>query len=221
MSRKWTEIELTILRRYYPDHITRAVADAVGRTEHQVRQQAYRLGIRKSQAYLQSNAARFLAGSNAGAKTRFRKGQEPWNKGLKGYQPNNHEHRFRPGNIPHTYRPIGSYRITKDGVLVQKISDEKGPTRVRWRGVHELVWVAANGPVPEGHIVVFKPGRRTTDPNEITIDAVECVSRAENLNRNSLHRYPEEIVGAIRARAVLNRRINHVEKHQRPTRGNV
>jgi hypothetical protein len=35
-----------------------------------------------------------------------------------------------------------------------------------WVAVHRLVWEQAHGPVPPGHIVVFRPGRHTTDLDE-------------------------------------------------------
>lgn len=60
----------------------------------------------------------------------------------------------------------------------------------------------------------FKPGMHTVVYGEITVDRLECITKGENMRRNTLHRYPKEIADVIRARAVLNRRINHVEKHQ-------
>lgn len=68
--------------------------------------------------------------------------------------------------------------------------------------------------MPVGHIIIFKPGMRTTDASLITIDRVECITLAENMRRNMLHRYPQEIVRAIQLRGALNRRIRNVEKHQ-------
>lgn len=68
--------------------------------------------------------------------------------------------------------------------------------------------------MPAGHIAVFKPGMRITDAGLITIDRVECITLAENMRRNMLHRYPKEIVRVIQLRGALNRRIRNVEKHQ-------
>ncbi|CAB3960116.1 hypothetical protein LMG7053_06166 [Achromobacter ruhlandii] len=55
---------------------------------------------------------------------------------------------------------------------------------------------------------------RTADVDLITADKVECISFAENMRRNTLHRYPKEIAHAIQMRGALNRRIRNVEKHQ-------
>lgn len=110
--------------------------------------------------------------------------------------------------MPHNTQPIGSYRLTKDGTLQRKISEDKGNNSKRWRGVHELVWVEVNGPVPLKHIVVFKPGQRTAELEEITIDRVECITLAENMNRNTRHNMPKELSDLIQLRGALNRQIN-------------
>ncbi len=79
--------------------------------------------------------------------------------------------------------------------------------------MHRLVWIAANGPVPEGHIVVFKPGRRTTELKEITPDAVELITRVENMRRNTVHaKYPRELARLVQLRGVLSRQINRKAK---------
>ncbi|WP_237173002.1 HNH endonuclease [Paracandidimonas lactea] len=219
MTRKpWTEIEVKILRKFYADSPTERIAQALGRPLTQVYAKARRLGLVKSPAYLDSpHACRLRHGDNLGAEYRFKPGLIPANKGIRrpGYAPGRMAHtQFKVGQNPHNTLPIGAYRLDPSGILQRKISNNKGSNSMRWRGVHELVWVEANGPVPPKHIVVFKPGMRTNILEQITLDRVECISLAENMRRNSLHRYPKEIGDAIRARAVLNRRINHVEKHQ-------
>jgi hypothetical protein len=75
--------------------------------------------------------------------------------------------------------------------------------------VHLLVWEAANGPVPPGHAITFLPGRRTTDASLITLDALQLVSRAELMRRNSHHtNYPKEVSQLIQLKGALNRKIN-------------
>ncbi len=219
MTRRfWTDIELKVLRKFYADEPTIAIAQALGRPVGQVYGQARKLGLQKSEAYMASpHASRLRRGDNIGKAYQFEKGHVPANKGIRrpGWAVGKMaQTQFKPGSSPHNTLPIGSYRLDKDGVLQRKINNNPGSNSVRWRGVHELVWVEANGPVPAKHIVVFKRGARTNVLEEITLDKIECISLAENMRRNTLHRYPTEIVDAIRARAVLNRRINRVEKHQ-------
>lgn len=212
--RKWTQAEQDAVAKFYSTTPTKVIAAAVGRSESSVYQLAQRLGLKKSAAYLSSPEAGRFDGTR-GEACRFPKGHEPWNKGA-SFEPGGRsvETRFKPGSRPHTWQPVGSYRVTKDGTLQRKIGDAPGNTSKRWRGVHELVWVEQNGPVPAGHIVVFKPGMRTADADLITADKVECISFAENMRRNTLHRYPKEIAHAIQMRGALNRRIRNVEKHQ-------
>lgn len=119
------------------------------------------------------------------------------------------------GAAQHNYVPIGTHRLSKDGYLERKTNDEHPTPARRWIGVHRLVWEAANGPVPPGHIIAFKPGQRTNVLEEITLGRVECISLAENIRRNTLHRYPKEIVHTIQVRAALNRRINREQQDNR------
>lgn len=210
----WTHEDIETLTNLYPGHTAKSISLALGRSVRSIYGMAAQLSLKKSEAFFSSPASGRLDGVR-GETGRFRPGLTPWNKG----QPHpsrgrSAETQFKRGQDPHNTHPIGSYRLDKDGTLQQKINNDKGNNSVRWRGVHELVWVEANGPVPPKHIVVFKPGTRSNILEEITLDKVECLSLADNMRRNTLHRYPKEIVDVIRARGVLNRRINHVEKHQ-------
>lgn len=224
MTRRfWTDIEVEILRRLYADTPTRLVADKLGRPLSQVYQTAARLGLKKSDEYLASpHACRLRRGDGVGAAFRYKKGNVPANKGTRrpGWAPGRMaETQFKKGEMAgaaqHNYVPIGSLRLSKDGYLERKMTDDPAlvPAR-RWTAVHRLVWEETHGPVPDKHVVRFKPGMSTAVEAEITIDKLECISLAENMRRNTIHRYPQEIKDAIRSVAVLNRRINNVEKHQ-------
>lgn len=108
--------------------------------------------------------------------------------------------------------PIGSLRVNSDGYLDRKVRDKGLPQR-RWEGVHRLLWRKAHGPIPRGHAVAFRAGRRTTDLDKITLDALELVSRQELMRRNSYHtNYPKEIGLVIQLRAALVRQINRRER---------
>lgn len=207
MRKKWTDAELAVLRECYPNDTAEAVAARLGCSVPRVYNKASALGLKKSPEFFASPAAHRLDGIKGG-KSRFKPGQAAWNKGMKGLQIGGEQTQFRPGHMPHNMHPIGSYRITKDGTLQRKISNDKGSNSKRWRGVHELVWIDANGPVPAGHIVVFKTGQRTAEVEEITIDRVECISFAENMRRNTVHNLPKELAELCQLRGALNRQIN-------------
>lgn len=200
---------------------TKALAAKMNRSVIAIYQRAQIAGVGKSAAYsarLKKIEADRLRDS--GACHRFTKGHVPANAGLRRpgwYSGRMRETQFkkgRPASAARNYRPIGSYRINADGYLDRKLSDVGLPQK-RWACVHRLVWVAANGPIPDGHAVTFKTGRATTDPEKINIDALELVSRGQLMVRNSYHtNYPPAIRKAIQLRGALQRRINSRVKKQ-------
>lgn len=206
----WTAAEYDYVRAHFANSPTKAVAQALGRPEHQISNCAARLGLRKSAAYLASpSACRLRRGDNVGAATRFRKGEHPWNTGKKGYQPGGRsvETRFKPGHrggrAAEKYQPIGTERISKDGIRQRKVNDDM-PLQARWKAVHAVVWEAAHGPIPAGHFVCFRDGNR----ENITLENLELISRADNLRRNSIHRLPQEIASLCQLKGAVTRQIN-------------
>ena len=222
MSKGWTNDQLETLRINFADWPTYLVAYVCDHSYTATAQKAKSLGLRKSEAFLRSPASGRTDGSR-GSACRFQKGQVSWNKGTKGVtgtHPNSRRTQFRKGELTgaakHNYVPIGSTRITRDGMLERKVTDDPSihPAR-RWVAVSRQVWETANGPIPSGHAVVFRPGRATTDEARITLDAIELVSRAELMRRNSYHtRYPKEVAKLIQLKGALNRKINRRTREQ-------
>ncbi len=218
----WTADQIETLRINYADFPTFLVAHVCGMSIDRTYAMANRLGLKKSAAYLASDwACRLRRGDNVGAAYRYPKGHVPANKGLRrpGYTRGRMtETMFKKGRPAHearNYVPIGSTRITRDGILERKVTDDPNlyPAR-RWIGVHRLVWEAEHGAIPEGYVVVFKPGHKTTDEALITPDILELVTRAEVMRRNSYHtRYPKEVGQLIQTRALLVRAINRRARH--------
>lgn len=180
------------------------------------------LGIQKSAAFaakypaMQAHRARVDPRVQA---SQFAKGLVPWNKGKPGTcgtHPNCRATQFQPGQAPkNTTLPLGSYRINRDGHLQQKVSEASGNNSKRWRNVAELVWCAAHGPLPEKHIVVFRPGKATAVLDQITLDRVECISLAENMRRNSWRaRYPE-LAGLVQLKGAVTRKVNNINRKAR------
>ena len=200
----WTDGDLATLRALYANTNNTELGALFGRSPRAVGAMAGKLGLSKSSDFMQSH------------QTRFKKGLTPWNKGAQ-YKPGGRcaETQFKPGNRPHTWVPIGSYRIDKTGTLQRKVSDDPGGPHKRWRSVHELIWIEHNGPVPKGHVVVFRPGRKQTDPALITIDCIECITRADLMRRNSAWtNLPPEVARLVQLRGALNRQINRITRKQ-------
>lgn len=136
--------------------------------------------------------------------------RKPWNAGLKGWKSGGRskETQFKPGQKPsNTWRPIGAERVSKDGILYRKVADT-GVKTTDWRAVHVLTWEADNGRLPEGMIVIFKDrNRENLQPDNLT-----AITRAENMRRNTIHRYPPEIHQAGIVLGWFRRKLKNMEK---------
>lgn len=197
----WSDDELEILCRRYPDEPTHAIATALGRPIHGVQGKANALGLRKSEAFFAGPHSGRLVGST-GASSRFQKGQRPWNTGMKGFQAGGRakQTQFKPGSRPHTWKPLGSERVSRDGYLQRKVTDTGYPPK-DWLGVHILLWTEAHGPVPRGHKVTFRNGNK----QHIELENLELLSNAEMMLRNTIQRFPQELQATIRAVGKLKR----------------
>ncbi len=217
MSRNfWTPAEVALLRQHYATRLTADLAAELGRPIQRVLAKANNLGLRKTRELIAATARERMADPKHGGRaSQFKPGAVPVNKGIKhppGWAPGRMaEAQFKPGNQPYTTLPIGSYRI-QEGYLERKVSNAKGNASKRWHGVQRLVWEAANGPTPPGHVVVFRPGRHSTVLEQITLDAVELISRAELMRRNTRHNYGPEINELISLRARITRAVYTREK---------
>ncbi len=207
----WTPDVVDTVKALFPEHSAGEIAQRVGRSERAIHDLAKRLGLRKSREWIAERARQRMADpTHPGRRTQFQAGLDPWNKG----QPHpttgrTAETQFKPGNRPHTWCAIGHTRRNGDGYLERKTADT-GCTRRDYTPVHHLVWRLHGGTVPRGHALVF----RDRNPDHLDINNLELITRAELMRRNSVHRWPEPIKAAIRAKASLVRAINQLEKQQ-------
>ncbi|WP_285259215.1 HNH endonuclease signature motif containing protein [Halopseudomonas bauzanensis] len=214
----WTPTEEQRLRALYPNTPMPQLEVIFQRTDRQIYYKADRLGIKRSEEYLAGpNGGRLTGRDSRGTSTRFEPGLTPWNKGRKGWQAGGRsaETQFKKGEMAGRaqalYKPVGHERITKDGILQRKVRDD-GPLHRRWKSVHSILWEEHHGPIPSGHIVVFKDkGPRHTD---ITIGRLEMITRAENARRNTIHRYPPELKHAIRKLAKAKRVLQEKQREK-------
>lgn len=208
--RRWTPAEEERLWALFPDTPLPDLVQIFGRAAAAIYGKAYSLGVKRSQAYLAEHGGRF--NGESGLVSRFAPGHRPWNKGLSitvgGRAP---ETQFKPGDMPHNNLPVGAERITRDGIRQRKICDD-GPAYRRWKSVHMIIWEEANGPVPPGHIVVFRD--RNARRDEILIADLELVSRRENMLRNTIHRYPPELKDTIRQLGRLKKAIREASDEE-------
>lgn len=216
--KRWTEYEREVLRVHYARTLTADLAELLGHTLSSTHQQARKLGLVKSVEWIAETAkARIEADPNHGSRrSRLQAGAEPWNKGTHyiagGRSAETRFRKGRPASEARNYQPIGSTRVTKDGILERKVTDDPNvyPAR-RWVNVARLVWEAAYGPIPEAHLVRFRQGMRTLIEAEITVDRLECLDRAEHARRNQ---GPLEVRRIIQLRGAIQRQINKRLKEQ-------
>lgn len=210
----WTTEQLSQVKNEFPHIQTKLLAQKIGCSVSALNAKAYVLGLKKTAEYLSlPQSGRMQPGDVRGASSRFVPEQEPWNKGTHFTAGGRSaETRFKPGGRPHTWVPVGTYRINGDGMLELKVNDLPGANHVRWHPVSRLVWIEANGPVPANHIVVFKPGRATTVLERITPDAVECISRAENARRNHPRNHSPELAKLVQLKGAITRQVNRIQR---------
>lgn len=205
----WTEQQVEEIRRRYPHEKTDKIAADLGLPVARVYSKAAWMGLAKTPEYLASpDAQRLQRGDNVGAACRFQKGHVPANKGVKGISyPGMEATQFKKGQHPHTWKPIGTERLSKEGYLQRKVTDTGYPPR-DWVGVHILLWRENHGEIPAGHKVVFKDRNK----QNIAIENLELLSNAEMMKRNSFHNYPKEVAQLIQLRGAVQRQINKRSK---------
>ena len=205
--RIWTEKEDEALRRMYADNEMEVICQVLGRTPASVYNRAHTFGLFKSQEFL-SRMGRKWSESEGSKAARFVPGQKAWNKGLH-YQPGGRgaETQFKKGRLPHNTKEDGVISIRKDkrGVPNKFI-------RValrKWEYLSRHTWRQHNGPIPPGHCITFADG----DTMNCDIENLLCISRKENMERNTIQRYPKEVKSIIFLTKKL-KRIIHEKQDQ-------
>jgi hypothetical protein len=117
--------------------------------------------------------------------TRFKKGQVPINTLHDGAIRLRHNHKDRNS------RPYYWIRVAMG----------------KWEMLHVHNWVKKNGPVPEDYIIVFK------DKNTLNCDVenLEMITREENMLRNTIHNYPEDLKDVIQLTGRIKRKLNRLK----------
>lgn len=204
----WTAEDDARLTELYSDNNTREIAETMGMRYGQIVSRANVLGLKKSEAFFKSEkSGQLLTGTQKGMSYRFAKGLTPWNKGQK--MPAEIVERMKPtmfpkGNLPHNTLQDGAITLRKDnrGVLYKHIRIGLG----KWQYLHVKLWIDANGPVPSGHVIAFKDN----NPMNTELANLECISKRDNMLRNSIQRYPAELKQAIRTHSRLKRTITSI-----------
>lgn len=136
----------------------------------------------------------------------FKKGNEPWNKGMKGLTFEGCKAtQFKKGHPPVNYRQVGSERVTIDGYTEIKVSDPN-----KWELKHRILYREYHGEIPKGHVVIFAD-RDKSNFNKENLIAISR-NKLKVMNRNNLIKNNSEIteVGSVIANIVI--KIQEVKK---------
>lgn len=214
--RLFTASEIAYVCEHFANTQTKKIAKALDRTEYAVSNLALRLGLKKSNEYLQTpDAGRIQKGERIGVNTEFRKGLIPANKGKKLHEFMSKEGierskatRFKKGNVPPQAKGHydGEVSIRKcKGRPYKYIRLKMG----KWRELHRVLWEEAYGPIPKGYNIQFKD----SNPLNCVLENLYMISRKKQLSmNNSIHRFPPELKKTIRTLNKLKRKIQHYEK---------
>ena len=208
----YTMDDIRLIVAEYPHTPTKVLAKKLGKPWRAVEQWAINNGFCKSDDYraaLWAKQAERLM--QTGCATRFEKGLTPWNKGISTPIPEAmRQHQFKPGQKPWQTKPVGSERITYAGHVEVKVQEDGRRFEV-WRKKAYVIWEAAHGPIPEGHIVVCRNG----NTRDVRPDNLELITMHELRARTHYTtKYPASLVEVIRARGVLTRTINNKKGRQ-------
>lgn len=210
MIKRWTVDEVNYLREHYADKTALSVGMAIGKTESQVHNKAFHLKLKKSPVFL-TMAGRELSMRESAKVGRFKSGHQTWNKGIKGstgLHDASRASQFKVGQLPHNHHPIGYERIDCEGYLHRKISDT-GHTKRDFKLVHHIIWQSVHGEIPSGCYIVFADGNKAN----FDIDNLVCLTKAENMKRNTIHRFSPELKEAIRLTKKLQKLIKQEEQN--------
>ena len=202
-KRSWTDEDKRMVQLLYPCTKTEALAKLFNCTKCQMYNIAFKLEIGKSQWFKDSPMSQKLRSDNsAGAPYRFKKGQVPLNKGIKGINyPGSIPTQFKKGQRPSNWRPVGTVRVLEDGYLDIKMAEGMR----QWKLLHRVIWERCNGKIPKGHIVSFIDGNK----QNVKITNLSLMSMAQNANRNNpASKYGPEIKQIYQLKGAITRQIN-------------
>lgn len=181
----WEPWEEEAIRELFPIMINPDLAVLFGRSANAIKRKAYNMGLNWKLPEVYKQAQQRALNSPRAKATRFRK-----------------------GNVPQTWKPIGTEIVDCYGYRKRKVRDGARPAVYNWEFVHVLVWQEARGPVPPGHVVAFRNGNKT----DIRLENLQLLSFEQNMRRNSIHQYPPEVVDLMMLKGRLTRVINEKEK---------
>lgn len=207
----WTEQDIEYMTANYPTTFMKDMCEYLDRSEKSIYMQAYLMGLKKDKDFLTEWHKNNIP--QAFIDNQKKKGDIPHNKGVPMSKEKYDRCRrtmFKKGHRPHNTNKEGDGAITlrnkenyKARVFNIRISAGK------WVPLHRYIWEQVHGPIPKGFIVAFKNGY-----TDCRIENLELMSRADNMRRNSMHNYPEELREMLHIKIGFNRKLNKIIKNE-------
>lgn len=122
--------------------------------------------------------------------------------------------RFYTGQLPHnTKGGVGTITIRKDKLKDGSIRKYKWICieLAVWKMLHVKIWEDAHGPVPSGHIIIFKD----KDSMNVVLENLAMITLEDNMRRNSIHRFPTELKTVIRIAAKIKKTIKKLSDEKK------
>ena len=193
MNRTWTDEQEQYLVAHYATTSNAELAEALGKKNaDRVMAKASLLCLKKSSEFLSEQS------KNKGQGGQFKKGMTPHNKGKKlsdATKVKLAKTMFKSGNRPHNTLQVGAETQDKYGYVMAKVAEPNV-----WQYKHHIAY---GEPVPTGHKVIFLDG------NKYNFESgnLQLVSNAELMQKNTMHRYPPELVRLLKTLNKLKKRV--------------
>jgi len=190
-----------VIANYHNTNITRLM-ELTGLPAKKIYQLSSKYNLRKSKEYMiEENKIRSARLAIVGVNFRILTGNIPANKGQKMskelYDKVKHTF-FSKGHLPYNVKYDGYERTSKDGYVEMRISQGKFVLK------HRTIYQQHHGKISKDSIIVFKDGNKSN----FDINNLEAITKAENMKRNTIHRYPTELKKLIRLSNKLSHKIN-------------
>jgi hypothetical protein len=214
MPRKiWTPQEDAYLRQCVGKVSWKEAAQKLNRSYSSVTGRVCNLGLKHPKAFIaQLTKSKWESGEYTPEKNHcFMPGNIPANKGLKQTDFMSQEAieatkatRFKQGHLPHNHKPVGSERVDTEGYVYVKVEEPN-----KWELKHRLVWQQHVGPILPGTNIQFKDGNR----QNCNIENLYAITRQQQIDNNTIHRYPAEVKSLIRLKNKFSRHLkNYAQK---------